>query len=386
MRRLDPAQRETAMAPASASAALPALRLSIVAPTFNEAANVALLRDRIAAALGDVAWELIFVDDDSPDGTAAIAHRLAQSDRRVRCLLRVGRRGLVSAACEGILSSSAPLVAVIDADLQHDESLLAAMMTALEDDALDVVVGSRYVAGGGVGDWAPARVATSRIATRLARLVLRADLADPMSGFFMIRREAALRCIRAGTSGVGFKILFDLFASSPLPLRHRELPYRFRQRAHGESKLGTTVAWEFFVMLLDRLLGGLLPIRFIAFSLVGAIGLGVHLAVLALLFKGVGLPFLNAQIAATLTAMTGNFLLNNVLTYRDMRLRGWHLVTGWASFALACSVGSLANIGIANWLFERQGLWAVSAVAGVLVGAVWNYAVTSLYTWRARRA
>jgi dolichol-phosphate mannosyltransferase len=375
------------MTPTDASAPeLRPLALSIVAPTFNEAGNIVLLRDRIAAALGDVAWELIFVDDDSPDDTAAIAHRLAQSDRRVRCLLRVGRRGLVSAACEGILSSSAPLVAVIDADLQHDESLLAAMLEAMKDARLDIVVGSRYVAGGGVGEWGWARALTSRVATRLSRLVLRADLQDPMSGFFMIRRDAALRAIRAGTSGVGFKILFDLFASSPVPLRHRELPYQFRERAHGESKLGTTVAWEFIVMLLDRMLGGVLPIRFIAFSLVGAIGLGVHLAVIAVLFKNFGLPFLQAQIAATLTAMTGNFLLNNILTYRDMRLRGWQLLTGWASFALACSVGSFANIGIANWLFERQGLWAVSAVAGVLVGAVWNYAVTSLYTWRARRA
>jgi dolichol-phosphate mannosyltransferase len=382
MMRADPAQTPQA------------LELSIIAPTFNEAGNVALLRDRIAATLGDVAWELIFVDDDSPDGTAAIAHRLAQSDRRVRCLLRVGRRGLVSAACEGILSSSSPLVAVIDADLQHDESLLSAMLEALlsamleamKDDSLDIVVGSRYVAGGGVGDWAPARATASRVATRLSRIVLRADLQDPMSGFFMIRRDAALRAIRAGTSGVGFKILFDLFASSPVPLRHRELPYQFKPREHGESKLGTAVAWEFGVMLLDRLFGGLLPIRFIAFSLVGGVGLGVHLAVLGLLFKGVGLPFLSAQIAATLTAMTCNFLLNNVLTYRDMRLRGWRLLTGWASFALACSVGALANIGIANWLFERKGLWAVSALAGILVGAVWNYAVTSLYTWRARRA
>jgi dolichol-phosphate mannosyltransferase len=180
------------------------LALSIVAPTFNEAGNIVPLRDRIAAALGDVAWELIFVDDDSPDDTAAIAHRLAQSDRRVRCLLRVGRRGLVSAACEGILSSSAPLVAVIDADLQHDESLLAAMLEAMRDDRLDIVVGSRYVAGGGVGEWSRARALTSRVATRLSRLVLRADLQDPMSGFFMIRRDAALRAIRAGPSGVGF--------------------------------------------------------------------------------------------------------------------------------------------------------------------------------------
>lgn len=365
----------------------PPLLLSIVAPTFNEAGNVALLRERLAAALGDTAWELIFVDDDSPDDTAALAQAMAQADRRVRCLHRIGRRGLASACIEGIMSSSAPLVAVIDADLQHDESLLPAMIEALMNDgALDVVVGSRYVAGGGTGDWSRSRVVKSRLATRLSRLVLRADLHDPMSGFFVIRRDAAVRCIHAGISGIGFKVLLDLFASSPAPLRYRELPYQFRPRLVGQSKLDTTVAWEFFVMLLDRLFGRVVPIRFIAFALVGGLGLAVHLTVLGGLFKGMGLSFAAAQTAATLAAMTANFFLNNVLTYRDVRLRGWRLLTGWVSFSLACSVGALANVGIATWLFGQEGMWVLSAVAGVLVGAVWNYAITSVFTWKAGRS
>ena len=188
---------------------------------------------------------MIVVDDDSPDGTAALAQTMAQADRRVRCVHRVGRRGLTTACVEGILSSSAPVVAVIDADLQHDETLLPTMFATLADPALDIVVGSRYVEGGGTGDWARSRVVKSHLATRLARKVFHADLRDPLSGFFMIRRAAAVACIRAGLSGGGFKILLDLFANSPVPLRYRELPYRFRPRQVGESKLDALVAWEF---------------------------------------------------------------------------------------------------------------------------------------------
>ena len=357
-------------------------QLSIVVPTFNEAGNVAELRDRVAAALPHVDWELIFVDDDSPDGTAERVAALAQQDRRVRCLLRIGRRGLSTACIEGMLASSAPLVAVMDADLQHDETRLMPMFEALRNADLDIVVGSRYVAQGSIGEWGRARALISRLATRLARSVLKADLRDPMSGFFMLRREALLRSVRAGMSGVGFKILLDLFASAPTPLRFVEVPYTFRPRHSGESKLDSNVAWEYLLMLLDRWFGGVVPIRFIAFSLVGALGLGVHMAVLALLFRGFGSGFVTAQAAATLVAMTSNFALNNLLTYRDMRLRGWALLRGWLSFVAACSIGGLANVGIAAYLFQQQGGWVVPAAAGVLVGAVWNYSLTALYTWK----
>ena len=357
-------------------------QLSIVVPTFNEAGNVAELRDRVAAALPHVDWELIFVDDDSPDGTAERVAALAQQDRRVRCLLRIGRRGLSTACIEGMLASSAPLVAVMDADLQHDETRLMPMFEALRNADLDIVVGSRYVAQGSIGEWGRARALISRLATRLARSVLKADLRDPMSGFFMLRREALLRSVRAGMSGVGFKILLDLFASAPTPLRFVEVPYTFRPRHSGESKLDSNVAWEYLLMLLDRWFGGVVPIRFIAFSLVGGLGLLVHLLVLTALFKGAGTSFLWAQAAATMVAMTSNYVLNNVLTYRDLRLRGWRFVRGWFSFVLACSVGALANVCIADYLFQHDSFWVTSAIAGVLVGAVWNYAVTAVYTWK----
>ncbi len=355
--------------------------LSVVVPTFDEGGNVAELVRRLEAALVGYSWEVIFVDDDSPDGTADLVRELGRTDGRVRCVQRIGRRGLSSACIEGMLASTAPYLAVIDADLQHDETLLPRMLNALKAGNTDIVVGSRYLAAGGLGDWHASRARISRLATRLSRLVLHGDLTDPMSGFFMIRREAFAARVRV-LSGIGFKILLDLFASSARPLRYVELPYQFRSRVAGESKLDSQAVWAFFMVLLDKLVGRIVPVRFVAFALVGTVGIGVHLAIVWVLFRGLGVGFPAAQVAATLVAITSNFALNNALTYRDMRLRGWKWLSGWASFLLACSVGALANVGIASYLFESsQVTWVPAALAGIVMGAVWNYAVTAVYTW-----
>ena len=355
--------------------------LAVVVPTYNEAANVAEIVRRVGAALAGIDWELVFVDDDSPDETWRLARCIAQGDRRVRVLQRVGRRGLSSACIEGMLATAAPFIAVIDGDLQHDETLLPQMLAVLKGEDLDIVVGSRYVAGGGVGDWDARRQSMSRLAGAIGRRLIKADLKDPMSGFFMLKSGLLQDCVR-GLSGVGYKILLDIFASCPQPPRFKELPYEFRLRTAGASKLDKAVLWEYLLMVLQKFLGPLIPIRFIAFSLIGGLGVLVHLAVLWALYRRAGFDFVAGQSAATLVAMTSNFFLNNLLTYRDMRLRGRDLLWGWLSFVLACSVGALANVGIATYLYQADSSWVLSAVAGILVGAVWNYAVTAVYTWR----
>jgi dolichol-phosphate mannosyltransferase len=358
----------------------PGAELSIIVPTFNERENVAELVKRLDRSLTGCSWEVIFVDDDSPDGTSAFVRDMAQRDCRIRCLQRIGRRGLSSACIEGMLASSAPYLAVIDGDLQHDETLLPPMLDALKTGEEDIVIGSRYVSGGGLGTWDVSRVSMSRRAAWLSRLIVRADLKDPMSGFFMIRRDAIAAAVR-NLSVIGFKILLDLFASSPRPLRFKELPYEFRNRQAGESKLDSRAKWDYGMLLLDKLIGHLIPVRFIAFILVGGVGVFVHLIVLTWLFKGLTIAFIPSQILATFVAMTTNFILNNVFTYRDVRLRGWRWLRGWATFVLACSLGILANVGTAAYLFERDAGWTLAALAGIAVGAVWNYATTMVYTW-----
>ncbi len=367
--------------PSAGPVACRAPELAVIVPTYNEAENVAEIVRRVALALEGLDWELIFVDDDSPDATWRRVRALGREDRRVRVLQRVGRRGLSSACIEGMLSTSAPYLAVIDGDLQHDETRLRVMLDRLRAGDLDIVVGSRYTDGGGVGDWDARRQTMSRLAGAMGRALIRVDLKDPMSGFFMLRADLLQTCVR-NLSGVGYKILLDIFASCPTPPRFAEVPYEFRLRSAGESKLDKAVLWEYLLMLLQKVLGPVIPIRFIAFSLIGGLGVLVHLVVLWLLHRAAGFDFLTGQSAATLVAMTSNFFLNNLLTYRDMRLKGRALIWGWVSFTLACSVGALANVGIATYLFQADSSWVLSAVAGILVGAVWNYAVTAVYTWR----
>ncbi|HEX3950123.1 MAG TPA: glycosyltransferase family 2 protein [Steroidobacteraceae bacterium] len=354
--------------------------LSIIVPTFNERDNVVELVERIGACLRDCAWELLYVDDDSPDGTADLVRQLAAKDSRIRCLQRLGRRGLSSACVEGMLASSAPYLAVIDGDLQHDERLLPQMLATLKQGDTDMVVGSRYVAGGGTGDWGAARIRLSKFGTRLSRMLVPDTLTDPMSGFFMLRRPVFESAVRK-LSNIGTKILMDLFASSPAPLRFKELPYSFRLRQAGVSKLDSLTAWEYAMLLLDKLFGHLVPVRFVAFCIVGALGVVVHFTILSLLRHFAHADFIVAQASATVCTMTFNFAVNNVLTYRDRRLRGLRWLRGWLSFNVACGLGACMNVGLATYVNQISGTWYIAALTGIAVGAVWNYAVTKRLTW-----
>jgi len=292
-----------------------------------------------------------------------------------------------------MLASSASYLAVMDADLQHDERILPDMLRAVRDRGFDIAVGSRYVEHGSMGNWSSDRQFISRFATGLSRLVVKADLKDPMSGFFMLRREVFERVVK-GLSGIGFKILVDIFATSGARLKFIEVPYTFGVRRAGESKLDSVVAWEYLMLLLDKSAGRYVPVRFIPFAIIGGLGVFVHMAVLWVLFQGVYEgsrdSFALSQAVAAVVAMTFNFFLNNVFTYRDRRVRGWAILRGWLSFTAACSLGAVANVGIATYLFRSESLggigWVASAVAGIIVGAVWNYAVTSVYTWNKPKA
>lgn len=359
-----------------------AIELAVIVPTFNERDNIVPLLDRLEACLSGIDWEVIFVDDDSADGTAGVVRRIAQQRSHVRVIHRIDRRGLASACVEGVLSSSAPYFAVLDADMQHDETILPAMLETLKADDLDVVVGSRYVDGGGLGEIAERRKFISRAATKAAGLVVKGDLKDPMSGFFLMRREAFNGAAR-NLSQQGFKILLDLFASAPQPLRFAELPYEFRSRTHGASKLDSMVAWEYGMLLADKLFGRFIPPRLILFGAVGSLGLLVHMSVLATALTA-GLQFVLAQTGAVVAAMTFNFTLNNLITYRDQRLRGWAWLRGLISFCVICSVGAVANVGIATYVYANEPIWWLAGLAGALVGAVWNYALSGFFTWKNR--
>jgi dolichol-phosphate mannosyltransferase len=358
--------------------------VSIVIPTFKEVENIRPLHASICSSLRLYSWELIYVDDDSPDGTADAIRDLAQEDVRVRCIQRIGRRGLSTAVVEGALSSAAPYIAVMDGDLQHDDGILPQMIECLRRDNLEVVIGSRYAEGGSTSNWNRNRRLISRLAGRLSRGLVPEDLHDPMSGYFVVRanvfRDSARRL-----SGYGYKILLDLFASSGRPLRFAEVSYTFRERTHGESKLDSLVVWEYLMLLVDKRIGHFISPRLLFFALVGGSGVVCHYAVMSLLFLGLGWSFTVAQASGTLAAMTSNFFLNNVLTYRDKRLRGLKLLRGLLVFYLVCGAGALANVGFATYAFSRHAQWAISSAAGIVLGTLWNYLATARFTWGATR-
>jgi dolichol-phosphate mannosyltransferase len=355
--------------------------LAIVVPTYREGGNISRLHALIASVLADVDWELVFVDDDSDDGSLEELAGLARSDERVRYIRRIGRRGLASACIEGTRSTKAPHVCIMDADLQHDERLIPAMLDLLKREGAELVVGSRYLPAGGTGALPPARVLMSRVATLFSRTLSGVGLSDPMSGFFMFRRSLFDE-VEPRLYGRGFKILLDIVLSCRRAVAYREIPYTMRARQHGDSKLSAAVVWDLLIMLVHNLLGRLLPARFVSFAAIGASGVVVHLLVLWSLHRVVGTGFLGAQALATLVAMTNNFLLNDFLTYNDRRLQGAKRLHGLLSFYLVCGVGAIANVAIADRLFALSLAWWLAGLSGAMCGAVWNYAVTAIITWR----
>jgi dolichol-phosphate mannosyltransferase len=358
-----------------------ALELAVVVPTFKERGNIVPLLEALDRCLRGVAYEVIFVDDDSPDGTAAVVREIARTRPQVRVLQRVGRRGLASACLEGMMATPAPYIAVMDGDLQHDEGILPAMLEKLRSQRLDLVVATRNSEGGGMGEFSKRRVWLSNLGRRLSQSVSHTDLSDPMSGFFVLDRRFLEEVVHSA-SGVGFKILLDLVASARRPVRFGEVPYTFRKRIHGTSKLDILVGLEYLQLLLDKTVGDLIPPRFIIFSIVGAGGLLLSLGLLYLLLSFGNMQFLAAQATTTLVAMTANFFLNNTMTYRDRRLRGLRLWIGLSTFYAACFVGAAINLRIAEFIRDAGSSRYLAGACGLSVGAVWNYAVTSIITWR----
>jgi dolichol-phosphate mannosyltransferase len=357
------------------------VELTIVVPTYSERDNIAELVRRLSYTLDDVAWEVVFVDDDSPDGTSFIAKSIGARDGRVRCIRRVGRRGLSGACLEGILSSSAPVVAVMDADLQHDETILPQMLAAIRAGS-DLVVASRYTDGGSATEGlSPIRKWGSEFATRLAGHFIGTQVSDPMSGFFMIRR-AVIEKHAVSLAGEGYKVLMDILWTAGKSLRVSEVSYRFRERLAGESKLDTLVTFDYLGLLFSKMFGGVLPVRFLMFGAVGVSGIAVHLATLQYALSILHLRFAWAQLAAVMVAMTWNFIINNRLTYRDARLTGWRWVTGLLMFYLACSIGSVGNVGVASWIYSFHATAWIAGLAGALMGAVFNYAISSALIWK----
>ena len=357
-----------------------AAEVSVIVPCYNESENITPIVTALRRVLSCYAWEVIFVDDYSPDGTIHIIRSLACHDYRVRGLCRLGRKGLSSAVIEGIMSSSAPIVVVMDGDLQHDEAQIPRFIEGIQNGS-DLVVGSRHIKGGDNAGLANTwRRVLSDSGNFLAQCLMPIKLSDPMSGFFAIRRSVFESAV-SRLSGRGFKILVDILLSSPATLHVQEVPYVFRSRLAGESKLDIFVMFQFLGLLVDHFFRGWFPIRFFVFCAVGLVGLIVNFIVMGAL-EIMGVQSLWAQYGGTFVAMNVNFVLNNHLTYRDRRLRGIKCWIGLILFILICTVDVIANVGVARVLCDQQAMLNVAGIAGAIVAVVWNYALSSTFVWR----
>ncbi len=360
-----PAPAALAAASGHAAAAVP--EIAVIVPVYNARAKVPQLLDALSRALDGIAWEVLFVDDNSPDGTGAAVRAIAATDGRVRCLRRIGRRGAAGACLEGMLASQASLLFAVDIERPRDATLIPAMLETIRGGA-DVVVASRYADGAG-RHWSQA----------LARRLTGAALTDPLSGAFLIRRDA-FEDLAASLSPNRASALLEILLTARGRLRVAE------QASPGGvadyAALDAAMALGLAEHVMARLTWGTVSLRFLMFCLVGLSGVGIHMGILGSVLRETALPFAAAQTAAAIGAMAWNFTLNNVFTYRDRRLTGLAFLGGLVRFQLVCAVGAISNVGVAAFIYHGNHNWWLAGLAGVLMGAVWNYAVTSVFVWR----
>ncbi|NTF46111.1 glycosyltransferase [Rhizobium rhizogenes] len=360
---------------------MPQRKLSVIAPTYNESGNIIPFIERAREALVGFDWEIIFVDDNSPDGTSEKAHCFSKEDPRVRSILRLGDRGLAKSSIQGMLSARGELLCVMDVDGQHDPAVINEMADRLEGEDLHIVSAARRLEiDGAMEGLSPTRQRLSVLGNWLSGLVLGRKLSDPLTGFFLIRRDSFLQTApRLGDPG--FKLLLDILHSNK-ELKHAEIPFDFGMRLNGESKLDIYVVWKFVTFLLSKLTAGLLPVSLISFLLVGGLGVFVHFAVLYLVLS-LTASFTVAQTISTLVAATGNFLLNNLLTFRDRRLRGWVKVWGYLKFLGVSAVGIVANVSAATLTYERLvHVVFVATLAGIAIDTIWKFVIAKRFVWK----
>ena len=359
--------------------------LSIVIPTYNERENISKILEKLRKTLRNVKYEIIFVDDNSPDGTSDEVKAFMQKSPNINLIHRIGRRGLSGAVIEGIFASNSSLVAVMDCDLQHDETKLLGMLELFkQNNSLDLVIGSRFTENGEISDraFSKFRELGSKLVTTIIKKLLNINSTDPLSGFFMVKRDSFLMHSN-NLQTQGFKILADFLVTSGKTIKVKEVGYRFKNRVSGESKMSLLTALELISLVLSQIFGGKISIRFILFCMVGVSGIFVQLATtgLLMLFSN---GFSTSQTVGIVMAMTSNYFLNNYITFQERRLKSIAFFQGLLSFYLICSLGAFANIAVATYLFSLSSNWLVSSFAGAVFGAVWNFTLSSNFTWKSK--
>ena len=360
----------------------PAKILTVVLPAYNERENVDFLVNALHQADHEHQIKrIIYVDDDSPDLTSEHI-KSSQYPIDVLCIHRIGRQGLSSAVVEGILLADTKYVAVMDADGQHAPADLMQMLALAIKEGDQLVIGSRFRDQASVETHVGLRSLLSKVGNRLANHVLRRQLSDPLTGFFLMERNL-FTAISHQVRGAGFKILVDvIYNLRDKNIKIAETQIQFQERMHGESKLDSGVMIEFVDQMIGLFVGKIYPEKFIGFLAVGVFGMCVHFTVLYITLFILALDFTFAQTGATLVAMVANFALNNLLTFRRNRLKGFEWLKGLIYFIMVCSLGAIANVGVAGYIFKLDNIWWLSGLAGIVVGTVFNFTLSKYFVWK----
>lgn len=358
--------------------------LSLILPTYKERDSLPILIPKIAEMLAGTPHEIIVVDDDSPDRTWEVARDLSQKYPQVIAIRRVGRRGLSSAVIEGFLAARGDVFVVMDADGQHDTALIPRLAEAARKNC-GMAMGSRYMEGGGVGNFHGFRAFASRLGTSLAQWVCRVRVSDPMSGFFAITR-GTFEEVLPRLNPKGFKILLDLLVHVPPDTPVQEIPFTFGERLRGESKFSAHVRLQYVEFLYDATVGRFIPLTLIKYCLVGILGVAVNLAAYDIVSLSLGTSLQSGLFSIPLlagieAAILFNFLLNNSWTFSQAKLQGWKAVTGFITYNVVCAFGALANIAVTAFLYRADVGTVGSLAAGAFIGMMWNYTIGRLFTW-----
>ncbi len=352
--------------------------VSVVICTLNEHEAIGGVLRELDAALAHCAHEIIVVDDSTDTRTAQVVQDYAATHAWVRLLRREGGRGLASAAVAGWDAARGRTLALMDGDGQHDPQLIARMLDDTAALGSEVVIASRYLESSTSG-LGLVRHLGSRVLTGVSRLLLGLKVADPMSGCFLMTRSWYQQ-VRPQLTALGFKILIEVLASAARRPLVSQVPTQLRERAGGTSKLDLRVVLELGAQLVEKASRGMVPARMALFFGVGVSGLGVHLAALSLA-TWAGRPFWLGQLLAIWLAMSWNFALNNLLTFRDRRLHGVAALRGLVVFYAACLSGAILSeaLGVvAAWVGAP---WFVAGIGGALLAGVWNYHLAKRAAW-----
>lgn len=381
---------------------MPAPVLSVVTPTYNEADNVPLLVERLHESLADVPHEIIVADDDSPDRTWEVAEKIAEGDPTLRVMRRFHDHGLSAAVLDGMSVARGEHLAVIDADLQHDESILPQMLDEVRRGEADVCVGSRSTEGGGYGEWGLGRRLVSWVATAIARLLLRVPVSDPMSGYFVVTRDA-YEDAAPRINPRGFKILLE-FIGRDRSLRVAEVGYEFRLRQHGETKLNRSVIRSYLLAVAELRLGRQVDPALLLYVLVGLVGLAINSLMFALA-EAIGFPLWDTGLNEAVDPISTSFLfsvqvsifvlfvLNNEFTFWEQRYVGWKLPPAFAVYEVMSLLGTLAHVATFTYLQNIGFLLSVLGsgpartvhnLVGAVVALVVNWYLNTTYLWRRR--